>query len=82
MKISAGHITNGVLFQFKKDGPICRAHNRFIHNGFKLVYFRGNQSGLKSAKYKSSENARNRMLILREDLPDSAKQKNRNQIRA
>lgn len=77
--IPACEINYGVCFQFKKGGEICVANHRYISNGYKLMYFMKNK--FHCAKYKSSENARNRFLILREDLSGSATQRNRLKIK-
>lgn len=77
--ISAGHINYGVYFQFKKDGVICCANHSYINNGYKFNYFMNNRK--KCSKYKTTERANKRMLILREDINASARQKNRLKIK-
>jgi hypothetical protein len=77
-KIPAAEINYGVYFQFNESGDICIAHHRYIRNGLRLTYFHKNK--LKAAKYRTSANARARLLILREDVSGSARQRNRLKI--
>lgn len=76
--ISAGQIDYGVYFQFKEGGKVCCANHSYISNGYKFTYFMNN--GRKCAKYKTTERANKRMLILREDINASARQRNRLKI--
>lgn len=73
-------IQYGVCFQFKKGGAICLKHHSYIRNGIKCMYFMNNK--LKCAKYKTSENANKRFVILREDISESGRQINRLKIKS